>query len=470
MLYEKKDCTIAYSNLQVGMLDHDQRVVDLTEVGLWLQKLGDIAAVKDEKGVKRKSQAPFLQKYIPGAYNVGDWRLPSSPAIALMFAQDDIRERLNLQSKSKQIMLRHQAELEAAKKIMESISGQEEDMQGYLEGLNIAATQEEVFEDKIESGNSDMKSRAGSPNSASVDTKGRQDEGDGDGYDDSDIGDGYSSTAGARGGGGYLLGYNESNSVKKEIGRGMGGGGDHIKKVITVEAGGSGGARQGYGQTIRQGDVDRVVGGASGEVVGYEDGGGGGYRRATRYGDGDRVGGYGIGNSGGGGGRHGAAAGQLDGDGGGCGDHGGYRAINASETVKKFKAKPGTRSCTDNNASGYTSSSGHSASGFSSGDADNLSSSGQSSISSDILPSSGDEDPRQRHMSPSKSSRNNRKSNSLSGRRSILLLATDISKQELSHGDQYTTRSLATQTDIVLVSFFVVVKSNGYYHICMVEM
>jgi hypothetical protein len=26
--------------LQVGMLDHDQRVVDLTEVGLWLQKLG----------------------------------------------------------------------------------------------------------------------------------------------------------------------------------------------------------------------------------------------------------------------------------------------------------------------------------------------------------------------------------------------------------------------------------------------
>jgi hypothetical protein len=40
MLYEKKDCTIAYSNLQVGMLDHDQRVVDLTEVGLWLQKLG----------------------------------------------------------------------------------------------------------------------------------------------------------------------------------------------------------------------------------------------------------------------------------------------------------------------------------------------------------------------------------------------------------------------------------------------
>jgi hypothetical protein len=62
---------------------------------------GDIAAVKDEKGVKRKSQAPFLQKNIPGAYNVGDWRLPSSPAIALMFAQDDIRERLNLQSKSK---------------------------------------------------------------------------------------------------------------------------------------------------------------------------------------------------------------------------------------------------------------------------------------------------------------------------------------------------------------------------------
>ncbi|CAM6032813.1 unnamed protein product, partial [Sphagnum compactum] len=504
----------------VGMLDHDQRVVDLTEVGLWLQKLGDIAAVKDEKGVERKSQAPFLQKYIPRPYNVGDWRLPSSPAIALMFAQDDIRERLNLQSKSKQIMLHHQAELEAAKKKMESISGQEEDMQGYLEGLNTAATQEEVFEDKIGSGNSDMKSKAGSPNSASMDTKGRQDEGDGDGYDDSDIGDGYSSTAGARGGGGYLLGYNESNSVKKEIGRGMRGGGDHIKKVITVEAGGSGGARQGYGQTTRQGDVDRVVGGASGEVIarGYEDGGGGGYRRATGYGDGDRVGGYGIGNSGGGGGYggatgqqdgdtrvygigssgggaygttagqqngkrgvygvrssveggggHGAAAGQLDGDGGGCGDHGGYRAINASETVKKFKAKPGTRSCTDNNASGYTSSSGHSASEFSSGDADNLSSSGQSSISSDILPSSGDEDPRQRHMSPSKSSRNNRKSNSLSGR-SILLLATDISEQELSHGDQYTRRSLATQTDIVLVSFFVVVKSNGYYHIYMVEM
>jgi hypothetical protein len=351
---------------------------------------------------------------------------------------------------------------------------------------------------------------------ASMDTKGRQDEGDGDGYDDSDIGDGYSSTAGARGGGGYLLGYSESNSVKKEIGEGMGGGGDHIKKVITVEAGGSGGARQGYGQTTRQGDVDRVVGGASGEVIGCEDGGVGGYRRATGYGDGDTVGGYGIGNSGGGGGGGyggatgqqdgdtrvygigsnggraygtttgqqngkrgvygvhssvggggggcGAAAGQLDGDGGGCGDHGGYRAINASETVKKFKAKPGTRSCTDNNASGYTSSSGHSASEFSSGDADNLSSSGQSSISSDIRPSSGDENPRQRHMSPSKSSRNNRKSNSLSGR-SILLLATDISEQELSHGDQYTTRSFATQTDIVLVSFFVVVKSNGYYHI-----
>ncbi len=294
-----------------------------------------------------------------------------------------------------------------------------------------------------------------------MDTKGRQDEGDGDGYDDSGIGDGYSSTAGARGGGGYLLGYNESNSVKKEIGRGMGGGGDRS----TVEAGGSGGARQGYGQTTRQGDVDRVVGGASGEVIGYEDGGGGEYRRATGYGDGDRVGGYGIGNSGGGGGRRGAAAGQLDGDGGGCGDHGGYRTINPSETVKKLKAKPGT----DNNASGYTSSSGHSASGFSSGDADNLSSSGQSSISSDILPSSRDEDPRQRHMSPSKSSRNNRKSNSLSGR-SILLLAADNSEQELSHGDQYTTRSLATQTDIVLVSFFVVVKSNGYYHIYMVEM
>jgi hypothetical protein len=134
-----------------------------------------------------------------------------------------------------------------------------------------------------------------------------------------------------------------------------------------------------------------------------------------------------------------------------------------------LKAKPGTRSCTDNNASDYTSSSGHSASEFSSGDADNLSSSGQSSISSDILPSSGDEDPRQRLMSPSKSSRNNRKSNSLSAR-SILLLATDISEQELSHGDQYTTRSFATQTDIVLVSFFVVVKSNGYYQIYMVEM
>jgi hypothetical protein len=292
-----------------------------------------------------------------------------------------------------------------------------------------------------------------------MDTKGRQDEGDGDGYDDSDIGDGYSSTAGARGGGGYLPGYNESNSVKKEIGRGMGGGGDRIKKVITVEAGGSGGVRQGYGQTTRQGDVDRVVGGASGEVIGYEDGGGGGYRRATGYGDGDRVGGYGIGNSGGGGGRRGAAAGQLDGDGGGCGDHEGATGQQDGDT----------RSCTDNNASGYSSSSGHSASGFSSGDADNLSSSGQSSISSDILPSSGDEDPRQRHMSSSKSSRNNRKSNSLSGR-SILLLATDISEQELSHGDQYTTRSLATQTDIVLVSFFVVVKSNGYYRIYMVEM
>ncbi len=68
----------------------------------WIpESAGEIAAVKDEKGVKRKSQAPFLQKYIPGAYNVGDWRLPSSPAIALMFAQDDIRKRLNLQSKSK---------------------------------------------------------------------------------------------------------------------------------------------------------------------------------------------------------------------------------------------------------------------------------------------------------------------------------------------------------------------------------
>jgi hypothetical protein len=68
----------------------------------WIpESAGEIAAVKDENGVKRKSQALFLQKYIPGAYNVGDWRLPSSPAIALMFAQDDIRKRLNLQSKSK---------------------------------------------------------------------------------------------------------------------------------------------------------------------------------------------------------------------------------------------------------------------------------------------------------------------------------------------------------------------------------
>ncbi|KAG0610540.1 hypothetical protein M758_7G073800 [Ceratodon purpureus] len=135
---------VKYARRLAGILDSDTRVVNLTDVGRWLQQLSSIAAVKEEN-----IELPDMPRRVSELEKrTADWRMPLSPEIAVMYAQDDLRKRFDMETRTERFMRRRKAELAAAKKLMEEKAKQmaeEEKMRAYLASIDSTANEAELM-------------------------------------------------------------------------------------------------------------------------------------------------------------------------------------------------------------------------------------------------------------------------------------------------------------------------------------
>ncbi|CAM6096154.1 unnamed protein product [Calypogeia fissa] len=128
-----------------GLMHIEQQNHDLQDVCTWLQHLGSVsvchpAKIDDQATPPPQEGTPTAIAANTGNGHKGDWRLPTSPAAALLMAQEDLRQRLAQLYEEKGLMETRKDQLDAAKKLVGKnlgLGGIQEMVRisGYLHGL-----------------------------------------------------------------------------------------------------------------------------------------------------------------------------------------------------------------------------------------------------------------------------------------------------------------------------------------------
>ncbi|KAL2608820.1 hypothetical protein R1flu_027393 [Riccia fluitans] len=127
-----------------GLMHTEQQTTDLRDIWDWLQHLGTIAPPENRQLDPTAADGSAGANGKPEDQKQGDWRLPSSPALALLYAQEDLRQRLAHLYQEKNTLESRRLQLSAAKKLVGKVGDAEESkLMNYLHGLQ---TLEEGYE------------------------------------------------------------------------------------------------------------------------------------------------------------------------------------------------------------------------------------------------------------------------------------------------------------------------------------